>query len=68
MFLLKGGEKLQFFLEVGQEPLPGFDRIVGRGKQLVEELVRLVRRGLAESSGRCHCSSPAVEKRVHAST
>ena len=61
VFFLKGGEKLQFLLQVGEEPLTGFDRIVGRGEELVEELVRLIRRGLAESSGRCHCPSLAVE-------
>jgi hypothetical protein len=59
MFLLKARQELQLFLQIREQALTGFDCCVGRGEELVEEFIRLVWRGLAESCDH-HCPSQAV--------
>ena len=62
MFVLKGSQRLQLLFQVHKQPLARFGRVVGRGEKIVEEVVRLVQRGLAESCDRHYPSQPMEER------
>jgi len=63
MLFLQCRQEPQLFLQVGEQPLTGFQGAVGGGEKLLEEIARLIRRRLGYLS---HGDDPFADVRRNA--